>query len=81
MKEFVVSRDDTFIRTFVTRHKFTIKHSVYLESVTFLHHISHTIEHNFFRIFEKLARFDMLRILLLHQSIYDFRKLHLSPVI
>jgi len=64
MKEFIISRGNTFIRTFVTRHKFTIKRIIYLESVTLLQHISHTIEHNFSCIFEKLAKFDMLRLLL-----------------
>jgi len=55
-KEFIVSRADTLVCAFVTRYKFTIKYSVYLDIDVFLQHISHTIKHNFIRIFEKLTR-------------------------
>jgi len=48
-----------------------------------LHDASHTLEHNFTRIFEELARFNMLEIY--HRSLYDFRtsyqSRHLSPAL
>jgi len=74
-----ISCSNTFIRIFVTLHKFTIKHSVYLESVTFLQHISHTVEHNFSRIFEKLARFDMLRVYYCTSQYTTFENCYRSP--
>jgi len=60
-KEFIVSHANTLVCAF-TRYKFTIKHNVYLDIGIFLQHISHTIKHNFTRIFEKLTRFDVLEV-------------------
>jgi len=49
-----------------------------------LYNVSHMLKHNFFRIFEELARFDMSRVY--HRSICRFSNAvsisrHLSPAL
>jgi len=78
MNERVISRD-TFIGAFVTRHKFAVKHCVYLDVVIFGQNGLHTLEHNFSRIFEELARFDMFEIYYRASQYAAFKRCNFTP--
>jgi len=58
----IVFRIDAFISTFVTSHKFTVKHSVHLYIIVSLYNISHSFEHYTSSVFQKLSRFDVIGV-------------------
>ena len=75
----IVSRTHTFIRTFITRYKFTIKHCVYLNIIMSLHYTLHMF-HYFSRICRKLARLDVSRVYHCTGQYTAFKRFHAIEV-